>query len=134
MSDERRLSGLSLYAPDGVRDQWDIRTQRLEVTHVTTYRYENPVQRSSHLLRLRPETGLLQSLEDYDLSISVDASKRDFEDVFGNRTTLLDAIAPFQEMRIESRSVVTVGGRGQDDPYLEHDRPTLPLVWMPWEH
>ncbi|MDX1567068.1 MAG: transglutaminase family protein [Longimicrobiales bacterium] len=134
MSTERRLSGLSPYAPDGVRDTWEVRTQRLQVTHVTTYRYENPVLRSSHLLRLRPESGVLQNLEQYDLSISVDASKRDFEDVFGNRTTLLDVSAPFQEMRIESRSVVRVGGRGQDDPYLEHDRPSLPLVWMPWEH
>jgi|GEM_PF-1946 len=134
VTDGRDFTGLSTYDPGGVRDHWEIARQRLQVTHTTTYRYDNPIARSSHLLRLRPETDIFQSLEEYDLDVSVSGVQHAFEDVFGNRAALLEVTEPFEELRIKSRSVVNVGGRGQADPYLTHNRPTLPLVWMPWEH
>jgi len=130
----RDFSGLSTYDPGGVRDRWEVARQRLQVTHVTRYRYGNPVLRSSHLLRLRPETDIFQSLEEYELDCSVSGVQHAFEDVFGNRSSLLEVSVPFEELRVESRSVVNVGARGQTDPYLTERRPTLPLVWMPWEH
>lgn len=122
------------YPARSVREQWEVQRQRLEVIHTTTYRYADEVRRSSHLLRLRPETDLFQSLDEFHIDISVQGPQHAFEDVFGNHSILLEVSEPFRELAVRSRSVVEVGGRGQRDPYLSEDRPTLPLVWMPWEH
>ncbi len=104
-----------------------------DVTHRTTYKYDKPVERSTHTLRLTPVHDHLQSVRSHELTISVPSQRRDYEDVFGNRVRRIAIETPFAEMVIESRSVVEVN---DIDPLgYEHlrVRSTIPLVWMPWQ-
>lgn len=107
--------------------------RRLEIRHSTVYRYEQAVERSIHLLRLQPIHDRLQRLVSHQLSVSVDGTWRDYDDVFGNRARRMLLETPFTELAIESHAlVVTI----DTDP-LEfrpiHARTTIPLNWMPWQ-
>jgi len=105
----------------------------LAVVHETSYRYSEPVERSTHRLRLRPVTDERQELLSYELDISVEGERRDYEDVFGNRSTLLEVSAPFSELAISSRATVRLH---REDPLHVRSpvrRDTIPLVWMPWQ-
>ena len=104
-----------------------------DVVHRTVYKYERPVERSTHLLRLTPIHDGMQTVRSHQLTISVPHQARDYEDVFGNRVRRIAIESPFSEMVIEARSVVEV---------LDVDplgfgplrvRSTIPLVWMPWQ-
>jgi transglutaminase-like putative cysteine protease len=114
-----------------------VRTFR--VAHRTVYRYEKPVERSAHLLRLVPVHDHLQTLASHELSVSldgrplVDGRQREYEDVFGNRARRLQLETPYRELAIEARSVVTPL---DTDPLAFRPlraRSTIPLVWMPWQ-
>jgi transglutaminase-like putative cysteine protease/predicted glutamine amidotransferase len=104
-----------------------------EVTHRTVYKYEKPVERSTHMLRLTPVHDHLQNVRSTELTISVPTQSRDYIDVFGNRVRRVAIETPFSEMVIESRSIVEV----LDVDPLGYDplrvRSTIPLVWMPWQ-
>lgn len=108
--------------------------KRLEIEHRTTYRYVHPVERSTHVLRLEPVHDQLQSLLDFELTISVDGRRRDYEDVFGNRVTRADLDTPFSELVIAARSRVELR---DVNPFAfrPHVRTqsTIPLIWMPWQ-
>ncbi len=105
----------------------------LSVVHETIYRYSMPVERSTHRFCLRPARDDRQEILDHTLSVSVDGVWRDFEDVFGNRATLLEVSTPFQEMRIESRSTLRVGGVHASQLKSPLHNEQIPLVWMPWQ-
>ena len=60
----------------------------------------SPVERSTHKFRLRPLQDDLQRLTSHELEICVDGVRREFEDVFGNYTILLDVDSPFSELVI----------------------------------
>jgi len=128
-----RSTGGELDTPRERRRPARAETKRLDITHRTTYQYTQPVERSTHLFRLAPIHDRLQNVISHDLSISVPAQGRDYEDVFGNRVRRLLIETPFDEMIIESKSVVEV---------LDCDplgfgplrvQSTIPLVWMPWQ-
>lgn len=107
--------------------------RRLELRHRTAYRYEEPVERSIHTLRLQPIHDRLQRLVSHQLSVSVDGKWRDYDDVFGNRARRMLLETPYTELIIDSHAlVVTI----DTDP-LEfrpiHARTTIPLNWMPWQ-
>jgi transglutaminase-like putative cysteine protease/predicted glutamine amidotransferase len=105
----------------------------LSLVHETTYRYTEPVERSTHRLRLRPVSDERQQVLSYELDVSVDGVRRDFEDVFGNRSTLLEVSTPFSELAIHSRATVRLL---REDPLHVRSpvqRDTIPLVWMPWQ-
>ncbi|HVJ21551.1 MAG TPA: class II glutamine amidotransferase [Polyangiaceae bacterium] len=104
-----------------------------DVRHLTTYRYAEAVQRSTHLFRLEPMHDRLQRLESFELKISVNGKLREYEDVFGNRARRLEVTHPFEELSIEARSRVVVL---DSDPFKRrppHQRSGIPLVWMPWQ-
>jgi transglutaminase-like putative cysteine protease/predicted glutamine amidotransferase len=130
-------SQLSL-SPDVVRPRRMVRParalpQRYDVVHRTTYRYAKAVERSMHLLRLRPFHDELQAVRSFDLSLSVDGSARDYEDVFGNQTRRVLVDTPFDELTVAARSTVEVL---DCDPLSYRPlkaRTTIPLVWMPWQ-
>lgn len=105
----------------------------LSVLHRTTYRYQTPVERSLHRFNLKPVRDDAQELLEHTLEISVDGVRREFEDVFGNRTTLLEVTRPFQEMTLTARSKVTVEAvlPSRIESPLRRDQ--IPLVWMPWQ-
>ena len=104
------------------------------VKHKTVYRYQKPVERSTHVLRLAPMHDRLQRLASHHLHVSVDGISREFDDVFGNRVRVVRIDTPFQELVIEARSEVEVT---DTDPFAfaaVRERSTIPLVWMPWQH
>lgn len=107
--------------------------RRLEVFHRTSYRYDKPVERSTHLLRFEPVSDRLQRLARHELKVSVDGQWRDYTDVFGNRARRLVLDRPFTELTFESHSqVVTL----DTDPFEFrplHARTSIPLNWMPWQ-
>jgi len=108
--------------------------QTFDVVHRTVYKYQRPVERSQHVLRLAPVHDRLQSVLSSEVTISVPSTQvREYEDVFGNRVHRFSIETPFTEMVIEARSVVEV---------LDVDplgfgplrvQSSIPLVWMPWQ-
>ncbi|RYE79798.1 MAG: hypothetical protein EOO74_03135, partial [Myxococcales bacterium] len=105
----------------------------LRVIHDTVYRYSTPVERSSHLYRLRPVHDLQQEIVEHELSISVNGLRRDYEDVFGNQATSLEIGSPYTELRIEARSLLRLFNEPSPHLLSPSRRVTLPLVWMPWQ-
>ncbi|MEQ8718592.1 MAG: class II glutamine amidotransferase [Acidimicrobiales bacterium] len=103
----------------------------LEVNHRTTYTYDEPVVRSSHRFRLVPVRDRDQRIQLHSLEMSVDGVRTDWEDVFGNDVAGYEIEDPFTEFSIVARSIVRV--RELEDPSRRADRPTIPLVWMPWQ-
>jgi transglutaminase-like putative cysteine protease/predicted glutamine amidotransferase len=129
-----RTAGGPLATPRERRRPARAERQTFDVVHRTVYKYQQPVERSQHVLRLVPVHDRLQSLHSSELTVSVPTSQaREYEDVFGNRVRRFTIDTPFQEMVLEARSVVEVLdvdplGFG---PLRVHS--SIPLVWMPWQ-
>lgn len=108
--------------------------RRLSVLHRTVYRYEKPVERSNHVIRMTPQHDRLQSVIEHAVTISVAGHRREYDDVFGNAVIRLDVESPFTEMIVEGRSLVEAR---DTDPLsfrsLYRARNAIPLVWMPWQ-
>jgi transglutaminase-like putative cysteine protease/predicted glutamine amidotransferase len=111
--------------------QAPIRT--FDVLHRTVYRYENPVEHSTHMLRLTPTHDRMQRVLSHELSISVDCREREFEDVFGNQVRKLVVEVPYTQLEIVARSRVRVLDTDPLSYRPLHARTTIPLVWMPWQ-
>jgi len=112
--------------------------KHFDVLHRTVYRYDKPVERSSHLLRLLPVHDRVQSLLEHSLvlkhdGVEIEGKQIEFDDVFGNRARRVIIERPFRELLVEARSKVAV----LDSEPLEfkplHARRAIPLVWMPWQ-
>lgn len=110
-----------------------VAVRTLSVVHHTQYRYEEPVERSSHRILLRPVENRLQELLDCSLDIQPPVSFTEYEDVFGNAALGIEISDPFSQLDIICRSTVRVHAL----PPLEHraiqGRNAIPLVWMPWQ-
>ena len=107
--------------------------RRMSLVHRTSYRYDKPVERSSHLLRLVPVHDRLQTVVSNTIHVSVDAKARDYDDVLGNRVRRVEIDTPFTELVIEARSVVDLLDTDPLSFRPLHKRWTIPLVWMPWQ-
>jgi len=107
--------------------------RRYDVLHRTIYRYANPVERSSHVLRLYPQHDRMQTVHSASVNVSVDGSERDFEDVFGNRVRRYLIDTPFTELVIEGKSDVELLDTEPLDFRPARVRSTIQLVWMPWQ-
>ena len=107
--------------------------RKLQVVHRTAYRYEKPVERSTHLLRLVPAHDRLQALHSSSIQMSVDGKQRDYEDVFGNQVRRVAIETPFSELVIEARSEVSLLDTEPFQFRPLHARSVIPLVWMPWQ-
>lgn len=120
-------------APIKVRTPNPAEPRCYDVVHKTIYRYQKPIERSTHVFRLRPIHDTTQALLSHGLSVSVDGQTVDYEDVFGNRVRRLLVDEPFTELAIEAKSRVLcmdIDPLGQSTP---HVRSSIPLVWMPWQ-
>ncbi len=108
--------------------------RRLSIVHATTYSYDQTVTKSAHRLHLRPINDWRQHVSAYSLTTNPPVDVVEFEDVFGNFMARFDINTPYAELSIRAESVVEVL---DIDPFLFTknlaNRPTLPLVWMPWE-
>ncbi|RKH19747.1 hypothetical protein D7Y13_07295 [Corallococcus praedator] len=105
----------------------------MDVVHRTVYRYQNPVERSSHLLRLTPLHDRLQSLLSHDVTLSAGVTRSEYEDVFGNRVRRAMVDMPYTELVMEARSRVELRDTDPLGYRPLHVRSVLPLVWMPWQ-
>jgi len=106
--------------------------RRFRVLHRTTYRYQEAVERSTHVFRLVPVEDRLQRLLGHELTVSVDGSYRDFEDVFGNRARRMEVEVPYQEMSITAQSHVELLDTDPLSYRPLRQRAQIPVVWMPW--
>ncbi len=107
---------------------------RLSIVHVTSYTYgEQPVERSTHLLRLFPVHDRLQTLLESDLKVSVEGRAHDFDDAFGNRARRVLLDVPYRDLTIEARSRVECLDTDPLSFDLRHMPTVIPLVWMPWQ-
>jgi|SRR5579859_7075149 len=109
----------------------------LAVVHRTSYRYDQPVARSSHLLKLVPVHDRTQRVLEHSLVLTLDGEayggrQVDFDDVFGNRARRVVVERPYRELVIEARSTVRLEVPPLDFRPLEARR-VIPLVWMPWQ-
>lgn len=116
-------------SPSPSRTQSDSRI--LEVVHETTYRYQEPVERSTHVFRLQPVHDLHQEVLDHHIEITPRGEITPFEDVFGNQALR----ARFRQSYRELKLVATSRIRVKKPPVWNADvrTATLPLVWMPWQ-
>jgi transglutaminase-like putative cysteine protease len=121
----------SLFVPQPLAIRRGVDKCVMNVVHETIYHYRMPVERSVHLLRLRPTQDRFQELLEFNLDISVEGKKQEYQDVFGNSILQLEVDKPFTEMSIKSFSRV----RLMDGPVRwmaqASKREILPLVWMP---
>lgn len=115
----------SLTVPAGIRPRV------LSIYHETAYQYSNAVEYSTHRLHLQPVQDHQQELLEYNLEITPDGESREFEDVFGNRSTDVRINTVYKKLIIRAHSKV----RLQPYPLLSStsERMTVPLVWMPWQ-
>jgi transglutaminase-like putative cysteine protease/predicted glutamine amidotransferase len=109
----------------------------LQVVHRTVYQYAQPVERSSHMLKLFPVHDRVQTVLEHSLVVSLDGQpfegrNVDFDDVFGNRTRKLLVEKPYRELTVEAFARVRVAPPPVDLRPLEARR-VMPLVWMPWQ-
>jgi transglutaminase-like putative cysteine protease/predicted glutamine amidotransferase len=107
--------------------------KRFQVVHRTSYHYAEPVERSTHLLRLTPAHDRLQTLLTSELTVSVEGQQRDYDDVFGNRVRRMLLDTPFKDLIIESTSQVELLDTDPLSFRALRARSTIPLVWMPWQ-
>ncbi|NNL85274.1 MAG: transglutaminase family protein [Myxococcales bacterium] len=105
----------------------------LQVVHETAYTYDQPVERSSHRLLLRPVEDRYQEIVDYGFAISPPVASTEFEDVFGNTAMAFELAAPYTALQITSRMTVHLRGARSLEHRAAHRRHAIPLTWMPWQ-
>ncbi|KPK51327.1 MAG: hypothetical protein AMJ63_12790 [Myxococcales bacterium SG8_38_1] len=106
------------------------RSGTYEITHETVYRYETPVETSSHTVRLQPVRDLTQDVLEYKLEISPPGKAFSYEDVFGNHVLSFQISQPYTELWVRAYSKVkTYHVETHSSLRTTH----IPLVWMPWQ-
>ena len=82
---------------------------KLEVSHRTTYKYEQPVALSQHRLHMLPRETRSQAVVLSNLFIEPNPTYRtDLKDAFGNLVTQIDIEHPHDELVIHATSTVEV--------------------------
>lgn len=106
---------------------------RLSITHVTTYRYNQPVRFGEHRLLFRPRDSHDLRLVSSGLKISPTAKLRWLHDPFGNSV----AIATFEQesdfLCFESDITIDHYGLSEPDFRIEDYARTTPFVYAPEE-
>lgn len=100
------------------------------VTHETVYRYETPVDTSTHTVRLEPVRDVAQDVLEYKLEISPPGQSFSYEDVFGNHVLSFQINHPYRELWVRSQARVTTHHL---ENYSTLRSTRIPLVWMPWQ-
>jgi len=106
---------------------------RLRITHVTAYRYAEPVEFGPHRLVLRPREGHDLQVEDLDLQLKPAAAFHWQRDVFGN--SIAYAHVAEKADQLEIRNVVTIRRRETNaaPDALRQLSARLPLEFSPLE-
>ena len=110
-----------------------VRQRTYRVVHSTAYGYDSPIQRSTHMLRLRPVQDRQQELLEHELSVAPVARMNHYGDVFANEVASFDLDAPYEALSITATSVVRVHANEHRTLHGPSRRSGIPLVWMPWQ-
>jgi transglutaminase-like putative cysteine protease len=96
---------------------------KLEIVHMTRYRYAGPIAETVMEVRLQPMDGNGQSCTDFELNISSGIKPRTYRDGYGNNVHYFNLVRPHTRLSITSRSVVETGLKPDGDPGedLVHD-------------
>jgi transglutaminase-like putative cysteine protease len=103
---------------------------RIDVDHLTTYSYSEPVALGPHRVRLRPRPD--GSFRELDYALAVDPApvlRREQLDAAGNLVTGLWFEGETRHLRIHSRFSVEAQEREPLGPPLEPTQRTLPVVY-----
>ncbi|MDH3681762.1 MAG: transglutaminase family protein [Acidimicrobiia bacterium] len=106
--------------------------RRLDIEHTTVYQYRRPVKRSSHRLRLHPVEDRYQRILDHRIEVSVEGTRYEYEDVFGNHVVGFEIDIPYEVLTFAMSASVEVRApvdRAHHIPRA-HD---LPPTWTPWQ-
>lgn len=95
---------------------------KIEISHVTRYRYEEPATDSVNEIRLTPRTNYRQSCYHHEVTVEPAASLFTYEDYFGNRVHSFTVNKPHRELVIRTKAVVVTVDKPQGS-----DLPKLPL-------
>lgn len=106
------------------------RSGTFEVTHETVYRYESPVETSTHTVRLQPVRDLSQDVLEYKLEVSPPGQAFSYEDVFGNHVLSFQISQPYTELWVRSQAKVRTYHL---ETHSSLRGTNIPLVWMPWQ-
>ncbi|MCA9483755.1 MAG: class II glutamine amidotransferase [Nitrospina sp.] len=117
------------HAPDGIPLEY----RSYDITHMTEYRYSQPVEHSTHTLRLQPVEDAIQEVIQATLELTVDGELLQFEDVFDNPSVYYDIRNTYTQLLIKTHSQVKVYACPPDDHSPILRRSQIPLVWMPWQ-
>ena len=104
-----------------------------DVTHSTFYEYSEPVEHSTHLFRLMPTDDIVQDVLHSKLSLSTQAEKIQFEDVFGNQSVHCEIGTPYQNLTVTAKSRVKLYEPPPDDNGVVLRQTSIPLIWMRWQ-
>jgi transglutaminase-like putative cysteine protease/predicted glutamine amidotransferase len=104
-----------------------------DISHTTTYRYAQPVERSTHTFRLQPMEDPTQEVLTSNLTISSLGEEIRYEDVFGNQAIHYIIDEPYTDLTIECVSRVKIYAKPPIDLNASVRRSVIPLVWMPWQ-
>lgn len=128
-----RTSGLAA-SPTGIArlNTTAFRGDRVvRVLHETLYTYQESVERSTHIFRLRPVHDLTQRVLDFNMSLEPPGQSHSFEDVFGNQAMRVKLRKPYNQLKIVVRSRIRISAQPATSP--SRKRYMLPLIWMPWQ-
>ena len=76
------------------------RTMRIQISHETVYRYEQPARGVIQTLRLTPRNHDGQYVENWRIDVSENCQLDQHEDAFGNITHVFSVEGPLSELRV----------------------------------
>ena len=79
---------------------------RFEITHRTSYRYDDPVSYLIQLLRVTPRSGAGQNVINWHISAPTRLQAQ--VDAFGNRTHIMTITQPTQHLEVTVQGVVEI--------------------------
>ncbi|HYE37217.1 transglutaminase family protein [Methylocaldum sp.] len=93
----------------------------VEIEHITTYRYDRPVQLSPHLIRLRPAPHTRTPVHDYRLDIGPSEHRIYWQhDSFGNRIARVVFPEKVNELKVDVRVVAEMTVINPFDFFVEN--------------
>lgn len=103
---------------------------RIDVCHLSEYRYSAPVFLEPHLLRLRPRSDGAQELRRFELTVAPESvSRAQLLDAEGNACTRILFEQPAEFLRIETRFEIELTRANPFDFVLEPDADRLDSVY-----
>jgi transglutaminase-like putative cysteine protease len=101
---------------------------RLEVQHVTKFRFEEPCGHSIHQCRLTPRPGESQRLLSWE--VRTPGRGRDWSDGYGNHVRTFSLIEPHREIEIVARGVFEWIDGSQDSLIFNEPEALPPGYWL----